>query len=77
MSEPLYLMDVVLGAKLARAGVAEIREFPHRCDRGTAEILVERRAGAVAGEGRMRLVQDARLDADFVQAERDFIRVPR
>ena len=75
--EPFYLVHVVIGGELARPGFGKIGKYVDALQVIASQVLIAQPSGAVTRKCRMRLVADAGLDADFVQAEGDVFRIRR
>jgi hypothetical protein len=73
MRQALDLVDVVLGHQFPRAGFREVAERGDAVKLPRGERLVTVRAVLVPGKGRMRLVINARLDVDVIDAVGDGI----
>ena len=69
--EPLDLVEIVVGDKLARSALLEIGDRLDAAQRLAVEVAIERRAVILERKGRVRLITDSRADLDLVDAAGD------
>ena len=71
MRQALDLVDVVVGNQLAAAGHGKVGDGIDAVQLPGVEVAIDRLTLAVRGKRRMRLVADARTNANVVDAARD------